>query len=872
MRLIAFGLIFAAPWCICATSAAPSYTIDTVAGSSAVGDGGPAVAASLSDAEGVAVDSAGDVFIADANDHRIRKIATNGTISTVAGDGFPGFRGDGGPASRARLNTPYGIALDSAGNLYIADLGNNRVRQVAPDGTITTVNGTDKFLSPRNVAVDASGNLYVSEFGGHRVRRIGKDGTIKTIAGTGTAGFAGDGGAAVDAQLAYPAGLAFDSAGNLYIADSSNNRVREVLSSGTITTALGTGDPGETLPNQLNVPTGLAIDSAGNLDVADSGNQRIQQLSPSGAIQTLPGAGRDLAADSSGNVFLADGSRLLELAASLKLSTIAGGAAYSYGGDGGPATAARLNGPVAIALDSAGNLYIADQKNSRVRMVDGAGKITTIAGDGTFGSGPDQLSAPAGVAVNDSGVVYIADQNNDRIQAIESPGNIVTTTGIAMPGFNGDGLPASATQIFSPGAMAIAPDGASLYFDDKGNGRLREMRSDRSISTVAQIVANGVAVDSLGEIFIASAGTHQVLRIDRAGHQDVIAGTGTAGFAGDGGPALAAALNSPGGVAVDAAGNVYIADTGNNRIRMVGTDGAIQTIAGTGAANFYGDRGPALAAVLNAPTAPLADASGNIWIADTGNNRVRKLSPAGTQTTAANQQTNPITVVNDASMLEGPVAPGEIIAIFGLGIGPVTPASGAWNASGLLPAEVAQTQVLFDGNAVPLLYAQDSQITAQAPYEIAGSTTVDVEVIYQGQSRGKVTVRVAAAAPAIFTVSAGSGLAQAVNQDGTLNSMADAAPRGSVISLYTTGEGATQPAGVDGQAAKSAPPHPTLPIGVTIGGEPAEITFAGEAPGFVGLFLINARVPKTLKATGLVPVILDVGTAASQAGVMIAVR
>src|SRR5579863_10369265 len=164
MRLIAFGLILAAPLCASTAGSVPSYTIDTVAGSSAVGDGGPATAAALSDAEGVAVDSAGNIYIADANDHRIRKIANDGTISTVAGDGFPGFTGDGGPASAARLNTPYGIAVDRAGNLYIADLGNNRVRKIGPDGVIVTVPGTDALLSPRNVALDPAGNLYISEF------------------------------------------------------------------------------------------------------------------------------------------------------------------------------------------------------------------------------------------------------------------------------------------------------------------------------------------------------------------------------------------------------------------------------------------------------------------------------------------------------------------------------------------------------------------------------------------------------------------------------------------------------------------------------------------------------------------------------------
>lgn len=870
MRLIAFGLILAAPLCANTTGSVPSYTINTVAGSSNVGDGGLATAASLSDAEGVAVDAAGNVYIADANDHRIRKIATDGTISTVAGDGFPGFSGDGGPASAARLSTPYGIAVDSAGNLYIADLGNHRVRKVAAHGTITTVNGTENLLAPRNVALDAAGNLYVSEFSGHRVRRVGTDGKITTIAGTGTAGFSGDGGAATAAQPDFPAGLAFDSAGNLYIADSSNNRVREVLTTGMITTVLGTGAPGATVPNQLNVPTGVAIDNAGNLDVADSANQRIQQLSPSGTIQTLPGAGRGVAADSKGDLFIAAGSRVLELSPSLTLSTIAGGGSYLYGGDGGPATSARLNGPVAIALDATRDLYIADQKNSRVRMIDTGGTITTIAGDGTFASGPGELSAPGGVAVNSSGLVYIADQNNDRIEAIVSPGNMVTVAGTAIPGFNGDGLPATATQLFSPGAMAFGPTG-TLFFADKGNVRLRELLSDQTISTVAQMVVSGVAVDSLGQVYVADADLHEVFRIDRAGHLDLIAGTGTAGFGGDGGPALGAQLNSPGGVAVDGQGNVYIADTGNGRVRVITPEGVLHTIAGTGAADFDGDGGPALSAVLNEPTALDVDAAGNIWIADTGNNRVRELTPAGAQSATATQQTTPPTVVNAASMLAGPVAPGEIVSIFGLGIGPVTPASGTFGASGALPTQLAGTQVMFNGQAAPLFYAQDSEINAQAPYEIAGNSTVDVDVIYQGQSLGTVTVPVAASAPAIFTVSAGTGLAEAVNQDGTLNSTVDPAPRGSVVSLYATGEGITQPAGADGMPATGSA-QPVLPVTITIGGSLADILYAGEAPGFVGLLLVNARVPATLTTTGLLPVVLNIGTAASQAGVTIAVR
>jgi uncharacterized protein (TIGR03437 family) len=849
------------------TPAPTAYTIATMAGSSFVGDGGPATSAALSDAEGVAVDSAGNVYVADSNDHRVRKVSTDGTISTIAGDGFPGFRGDGGLATAARLNTPYGIAVDTAGNLYIADLGNNRVRMVSPAGTITTVSGTDKLQAPRNVALDSASNLYISEFGGAHVWMLPAGGTLQNIAGTGVAGFSGDGGPATAAQLSFPCGLAFDSSGNLYIADSSNNRVRKIAG-GIITTVLGTGDAGGALPNQLNLPTGVAIDSSGNLDVADSNNQRIQQLTPAGAINTLPGAGLDLAADAAGDLFIAAGAYVYELTSSLTEKTIAGDGSYSFSGDGGPATSARLNGPVAIALDATGVLYIADQKNLRLRTVDATGVISTIDGDGTSGTGTNQLSYPGGVAVGPSGTVYIADQNNDRIQVIVGSGNITTIAGTGIPGFNGDGLPGAATQLFLPGAMAMGADG-TVYFADKGNKRVRALRVDTTITTLAQTPVSSVAVDASGNIYIADGPDNKILSIDPTGRAYVIAGTGTSGFAGDGGPALNAQFNSPGGIAADAHGNFYIADTGNNRIRVIGSDGNVRTIAGTGAADFDGDGGPALSAVLNGPTGLLVDASGNIWIADTGNNRIRELSPGSASTSVASQQVVPLALVNAASMLTGSIAPEEIVTIFGLNIGPVTPTS---SPSGVIPTELGQTQVLFDGQPAPLFYVQDSEIMAQVPYEIAGKSTVDIEVMYQGQSCGTVTETVAASAPGIFTVSAGTGLASAGNQDGTLNSTFDLAPRGSIIALYATGEGTTNPASVDGQPAVAPYPQPVLPVTVIIGGSLAKIVFAGEAPGFSGLLQVNAVVPPNLASTGLVPVTLEIGSASSQPGVTIAVR
>ena len=519
------GVIFLLQ-CTAATSAPPSsYTIQTVAGSNLVGDGGPALNAAICDAEGLAIDGAGNIFIADAYDHRVRKITPDGNISTVAGDGSPGFRGDGGPASASRLNNPYGLAVDGAGNLYIADLGNNRVRKIGPDGNISTVPGTDSLLAPRNVALDSAGTLYISEFSGNRVRRLRADGVVEVVVGTGVAGSAGDGGPAAAAQLSSPAGLAFDSAGSLYIADSGNGCIRKV-SGGVISTVLGPDASGN---SPLYLPTAVAVDGAGDLYIADYGNDRIQFLTALGSVSTLPGAGRDLAVDPAGNLFIASWSHVLELTPALVLQTIAGDGSYFFRGDGGDAASARMWGPVAVALDSTGAVYIADRNNCRIRLISPSGIISTLAGDGSSGPANTQLSFPAGVAVDDTGAVDIADQDNARIQRMTVAGTIMTLAGTGTPGFNGDGFVATATQFLSPGALALAGD-HTLYVADTGNARLRKIAPNGLVSTVIQAKAVGVAVDQAGNVYVADSSLHSIERIDPKGHVTVIAGTGTPGF------------------------------------------------------------------------------------------------------------------------------------------------------------------------------------------------------------------------------------------------------------------------------------------------------------------------------------------------------
>src|SRR5260370_23000771 len=352
--------------CVAPALSQTTYTIQTVAGSSLVGDGVSALNAQLSAAEALALDSQGNVYIADPSNHRVRKVNAAGMIQTVAGSGSPDFSGAVGPASSARLNAPYRVAADRAGNLYIADLGNNRVRKVGPDGVITTIAGTGQAGSagdggpavsaqlnaPRNVAVDGFGGLYIAEFNGHRIRLVTPDGLIQTVAGTGLSGSAGEGVAATSAQLSYPAGISVDFTGTLYIADSGNQRIRKVFAAQMTTVLLPT----------LSTPTGVIGDGSGGIYIADSGNLRILRRTAGNVVFTVASAlssPRDVAVDPLGNLFVADGRRVRLLSAIGLSTTFAGDGTFGYGGDGGPALAALLSRPRRVTVGPPGTLYIA---------------------------------------------------------------------------------------------------------------------------------------------------------------------------------------------------------------------------------------------------------------------------------------------------------------------------------------------------------------------------------------------------------------------------------------------------------------------------------------------------------------------------------
>jgi len=884
-------LLLALAWIPAARGAtAPSvvYSIETVAGSANMGDGGQATAAQISTIQGIAVDRLGNLYLSDTDNNRVRMISTNGIITTLAGTGVAGFSGDGGPATAAQLNLPYGLAADLAGNLYVADLGNDRVRRIGPDGVITTVAGngnqgssgdggaaTDaQLLTPRNVAVDAAGNLYFSEFDGHRVRKVTPAGIISTVAGTGVAGFSGDGFPAVNAQLDFPAGLAVDRLGALYIADSQNNRVRKILAGGIISTVVG-GSPS----TALGTPVAIAVDVSSTLYVADM-SYIVHSYTVAGAWSNVTALGQltaphDLAVDLDGDLYIADGTHVREVVSG-QVQTVAGDGYLQAIGDGGPATDALLLQPSAVALNSAGSLYIADTGTQRVRQVLPTGVIQTLTGTGVAGTAADgvvaataTLDSPMGVALDAAGDILIADTYNQRIRQVGADGLIHDLVGTGVQGLGAEGMPPAQTQLNGPRGVCTGR-GGTLLVVDTGNNRVLQAAPQALVVTAAGNGAPGddgdggparlaqlnqpsaCALDSAGDLFIADTLNHSIRKVDPSGTISTVAGTGAAGFSGDEGPATAASISAPLGVVVDDNGNIFIADTGNNRIRQVTPDGLIHTIAGQDGAGFSGDGGPAASAQIDAPGGVFLDGAGDLYFADSGNNRVRCLV-AQAAPPPAPVVVPPLSAVNAASLLPGPVAPGEIIVIFGAGLGPESGVAGALDSSGLLANLLSGAEVRFDGVPAPMFYAQYGQLNVQVPYTVAGNTVTQVQTLYQGSPTGSLDLAVADASPAVFPV--------VVNLDGSTNSAIDPTALGSILTFYATGEGLTNGPNVSGQAAVAPYPSPMLPVTLTVAGFPAQILYAGSAPGTVGLLQVNARVPSGFIPTGPVAAELAVGSA-----------
>jgi trimeric autotransporter adhesin len=802
-----------------AASGAATYTINTLAGSDWVGDGGSATSAILIQPEGVLADGSGNVYIADAGDNRVRKVSPSGVIQTLAGTGIRGFSGDGGPAAQAQLNSPYGLALDAQGNLYIADLGNARVRMVATNGTITTFAGGGPLpagaegnpaamlalTAPRNLAFDSSGDLYISDFGGQRVYRIGMGGSVTIIAGTGIAGASGDNGAAFLAQLNSPAGLAFDSQGILYIADSGNHLVRKV--------ALGLISSFA----RAATPTGLAFDGLGTLYIADTSAGNIAEIPVVGSPSSIAVAAVDVSFSSGAGLYASALNQAVLVNGKGAPNIVAGGGSMAYG-DNGPAVQARLNHPAGVSMDAAGNVYIADRDNNRIRRIDPEGIITTVAGTGTAGNLGDgglaisaQLSGPESVTVDSSGNLYIADTGNQRVRKVTPAGEISAATNLGL---------------LSP-VYAIANGSGTLYIADAGAGKILTAGSNGVPATLMTGLSSprGLALDAQGNLYYTEAGAARVSQRSQAGTVIAIG---------------AGSWNIPRGVAVDGAGNVYVADTGLQQVLQVGSSGSLTVLAGTGVSGFSGDGGSAAAAQLGFPWDVAVNASGVVALADLDNNRVRELtppgsSPGGTQLPPGTPVPGNVTIVNAASLVPGPVAASMLLLIGG---------------SGISPAQIPNSAITFGPNPGRILSADASGILVLAPVAIAGLSSVPIDILYENIVIATIPVAVTDAAPALFADI--SGEAAANNQDGSINSAANPAARGSAISLYGTG------LGVSGDA-----------VSVMLAGYSAQVLYAGPVTNYPGLFQINAQVPTGYVPTGALSVVVTVGTSPSQAGVTV---
>ncbi len=701
------------------------------------GDGGPATSASLNGPNGVAVDAAGNLYIADQLNHRVRKVNRQGVITTVAGNGTAGpLLGDGGPATSASVNLPSGVALDAAGNVYIAQQGDHRVRRVDASGIITTVADSGlggyagdggpatqaRLASPRGVAVDAAGSIYIADRLNQLIRKVSPAGIISTVAGNGQQGFSGDGGPATQAALKGPNGVAVDAAGNLYIADEENGRIRKVSVDGIISTVAGAGcgyatdlpvfsgdggrataAPGGAGPAAcLAVPQGVAVDAAGNLYIADTLNRRIRRVSPAGIITTLAGNGqprflgdggpatsaaldrpRHLALGPAGNLYIADARnhRIRKISPQGTISTTAGNGQQGYSGDGGPATSASLNTPQGVGVDGAGNLYVADLYNNQIRKVTPQGVITTLSLSTFF------LGLPTAVAADPSGNVFAVEPLANRVVRISPQGLVTTVAGTGLQGFSGDGGPATSASLNNP---------------------------------------VGVGVDGAGNLFIVERLNHRIRRVNPQGTISTVAGSGVSGFSGDGGPATAASLNHPNGVAVDTGGNVYIADTFNHRVRKVSPQGIISTVAGNGLPDFFGDGGLATAALLNGPQGVAVDAAGNVYIADFGNNRIRAVL-ARTATFSVSP-----TSLSFAAAAGSGAAPSRQFTLTGSVSGL------AWELSAVITSA--------GGNWLSV-----SPQAGQMPATV--SVSVDATNLAEGTYQGSIEVFAPAAVPAVQTVS-----------------------------------------------------------------------------------------------------------------------
>lgn len=586
---------------------------------------------------GIATDAGGNVYVAQVYDHVIRKVSPSGEVTTLAGKANQSGGADGKGAA-ARFNGPHGLAVDRDGRIYVADFHNHAIRSISPAGEVTTLAGVAGYAGyadgqgnmarlsgPTAVALDAAGNVWFGEDGNRVVRKLTPAGQVITIAGRPGYQGSADGHGNL-AQFGRPVGLAFDQQGYLYVADQYNHAIRKVTPQGYVTTLAGKSgtegnQDGSGSAARFSHPFGLTIGSDGNLYVAPVHNHCLRRVTLAGVVSTFVGA-------TNGAVGSADGT-----------------------GD-----RARFWMPHAVAADLQGNLYVADHINNALRRITPQAVVTSIAGvtnmygavDGTGASA--RFWNPNSCRVDRSGNVFVSDHNNCAIRKITPSGQVTTAAGLLGTGGERDGQGAAA-RFYYPAGLAFDSKG-DLYVADYWGYTIRRMTPSGFVTTVAGRPSNPgsddgppasarfrgpawLAFDRAGNLWISDAEGQTVRRMDT--NRNVVTVAGQPGVSGSAdGPAAAATFNLPRGLAVDEAGNVYVADRRNHTIRKIGTNGIVSTIAGTVGAWGSVD-GVGAAARFHEPDDLILDPSGNLIVCGVYNGAIRSITPSGEVSTLAGQ-------------------------------------------------------------------------------------------------------------------------------------------------------------------------------------------------------------------------------------------
>lgn len=575
-------------------------------------------AAQFSAPRGIAVDAAGNIYVSDSSNHTIRKVTAAGVVTTLSG--VAGSAGAAG-VTPAKFSEPFGVATDSAGTIYVADTNNNAIRKITPTGVVTTLAGgsgmgsTDgtgsaaKFAEPHALVVDSTGNVFVSDYMNHTIRKVTPAGVVTTLAGSaGSEGFVNGTGTA--ARFKSLQGITIDTSGNLYVADSGNRSIRKITSAGVVTTYVdGTN-------GQLGSPRGVVMGTDGTLYVTDYSAHVLYRVTSAAAVSRLAGT------------------------------------APTPGTTDGATTSALFNAPSAIAIDSAGTLYVADTANNTVRKIV-SGTVTTLAGLAGRSSSLDgkgsaaRFEDPYAVAVDGSGNTYVADATDHSIRKITSDGTVTTLAG--KPGTFGSADGTGTTALFRNPKGIAADSAGNVYVADTGNATIRKITGAGVVTTIAGSASAtgsldatgtaarfaspyGVAVDSVGNLYVIDSTANTVRKITAAGVVTTLAGSANqTGFVD--GTGTAARFSVPFDIAVDSAGNLYVCDHGNHAVRKVTPAGVVTTLAGSGSPGNVDGTGTA--ALLKFPAGIAVDSAGNVYVADTDNQVIRKISPAGVVSTIA---------------------------------------------------------------------------------------------------------------------------------------------------------------------------------------------------------------------------------------------